>query len=59
MFDFLERVFVDTVAEIVTLPLQPVEAAFDLVAKVVDPDGDTLSDIRRESFPNSVFRLKD
>lgn len=59
MFDFLEDLLVDTVAELVTLPFKPIEAVLDTVANVVDPGGETLSDIRRESFPNSIFRLKD
>lgn len=59
MFDFLEDILVDTLAELVTLPLKPVESVLDVVAQVVDPGGETLSDIRRDSFPNSIFRLKD
>lgn len=58
MFDFLEDIL-DTVAELVPLPLKPIESVLDVVVQVVDSSGETLSDIRRESFPSSIFRLKD
>ncbi|MFZ4538554.1 hypothetical protein [Propionivibrio sp.] len=59
MFDFLERVLIDTLAEVVTLPFKPIESVLDVVVKVVDPGNQSLSDIRRESFPDSIFRGRD
>lgn len=58
-FDFIESVLVDTVAEVVTLPFKPVEAVLNVVNEVVDPGSENFSDIRRESFPNSIFRSRD
>lgn len=58
-FDFLEDVLVDTVAEIVTLPFKPVEAVLDVINDVIDPGSESFSDIRRESFPNSILRNRD
>lgn len=50
---------VDTVAEVVTLPFKPVEAVLNVVNEVIDPGSENFSDIRRESFPNSIFRSRD
>lgn len=58
-FDFLEDVLVDTVAEALTLPLLPIESAIDVVGQLIDPHGQSLSEMRREVFPRSVFRIKD
>lgn len=59
LFDFLEDVLVDTVAEAVTLPLKPIEGVLDVVGQLIEPGSQRLSEIRRESFPKSIFRIKD
>mgnify|MGYP001766140730 CR=1 FL=1 len=59
LFDFLEDVLVDTVAEAITLPLKPIEGVLDVVGQLIDPGSQSLSEIRRESFPKSIFRIKD
>lgn len=58
-FDFLEEVVVDTVAEALTLPLKPIEGVLDVVGDLIDPGSQSLSEMRREVFPKSIFRIKD
>lgn len=59
LFDFLEDVLIDTLAEAVTLPFKPIESVLDVVGQLIEPGSQSLSEIRRESFPKSVFRIKD
>jgi len=44
-FDFLEKMLIKSVLYV--------------LGRLIDPHGQSLSGIRREAFPKSVFRIKD